>query len=227
MDEGRSEAQKKNNPDYPYNLNLDLIVGLPDFAFLDDPYIRTNDDLLRVRVHSKEVRYGTEDETSPLTSFFAQSDVLANYKCRKDVEIFPGIFTLRQPTQLEIETTGKRPLYSTKSEGPMGSYPFPPVCDKYNERFKDDPNAGFKISAVVYDSGERPVGEGHCMLKKSVDRVITNSENCGFRFWLEQNREVTLRFHGKHLANIAEYYQKTAELLTQATVVEKSRNMAR
>lgn len=91
LDENRTEAQKRENTDYPYNLNLDFSVGLPIFELTPNTRDIPRDDVLHVRVSAGEVRFGTGTDTSPHDTFFAQHQQRTEYSCRKDTEVFQAL----------------------------------------------------------------------------------------------------------------------------------------
>ena len=122
MDEDRSEQQKKDNPDYPYNLNMSFALGMPGFRIENDPK-----DKLEVFVSWPSEEYGTGRFDEKIDSFSARVDNWANYKCRRAVEVGPGVFALRQPTEGEIAVMAE--TYGTDRHYGKSRYSFPVECD--------------------------------------------------------------------------------------------------
>ena len=171
-DEGRNAQEKKNNPDYPYNTDFSLIVGLPDVKFVQDPHAAPSDHTLRVSVSSPILPYGRGkfDGRAPLT-FSAQHDLKANFNCRKDTEVGPGVFRLRAPTDAEIAKMGE--VYGTDPYREPSRHFFPPKCGSVNVFGRE------RDLYAVYDAADKPIGHGRCsVLKNPIPRPVRSGFGC-------------------------------------------------
>jgi len=212
-DEGRTEQEKKDNPDFPYNTKFSFIVELPGFEYIQDPYEGALDDNLRVSVYSRILPYGTGkfDGRAPL-AFSAQHDLKANFNCRKDTEVGPGVFRLRKPNDAEIRAMGE--AHGTDPRREPSKYFFPPKCGSENVYGRE------RDLFAVYDAAQRPIGHGRCsQLKRS------QSSDCTFWFWLPLDRELQFHLSGKYVPQLQSIYARVSELLLNATDRAKSSNL--
>jgi hypothetical protein len=222
LDENRTEAQKRENTDYPYNLNLDFSVGLPIFELTPNTRDIPRDDVLHVRVSAGEVRFGTGTDTSPHDTFFAQHQQRTEYSCRKDTEVFPGIVSLREPSTQEIEKLGKKPLYSARSDSAIRYYPFPPSCTQLRLRHREEPHGYMFRPFAVYDDADAPLGYGQCPLTNTQPQDFKDEWLCSFWFWIPQERVVMMTFSAKYLGNIKSLHTRVIDLLIESTDHDKS-----
>ena len=209
MDEGRTEQQKKDNPDYPYNASFSLIVGLPDFDFVQDPYEGSLQDNLRVAIAARVLPYGTgKFRGRPDLTFSSQHDLKANFNCRKDEQVGPGVFRLRPPDQGEIRKLRAR----YDPDRAPGKYFLPPRCESRNVYGRP------RHHYAVYDASNRPIGLGTCSLLRQADTVTT----CTFRFWMRLDRELQFSLSGPHVPQLQSIHARITDLLLNATNRGKS-----
>lgn len=217
-DEDRTEEQKKDNPDYPYNLSFTMIVGLPDFAFVQDPYEGPRKDNLRVRIDSPIVPYGTgKFEGGAGLAFSARHDLKANFNCRKDAEVGPGVFRLRAPGDDEIREMGET-FGSDPSRGPSRFF-FPPKCSSVSLLGQK------REQFAVYDAAGNPTGHGTCTQPVETNTGPDASTSCVFWFWLPLERELQLSLSDEHVPQLQSIYTQLSDLLLSATDRAKSTNL--
>jgi hypothetical protein len=214
MDEGRTEEQKRENPDYPYNLNFAMIIGLPDFDIVEDPFEGSLKDVLDVSVDAPIFRFGSGGfDGPPDGSFSRRHDLLANYNCRKDKEMGPGVFWLRQPSESEVremaEIHGSDPLRG------LSQYFTPPECYLSSAR----------QAFAVYDQSDLPIGYGDCRLQPGSRDVLSDDDYCAFWFWLPVERKIQFQLRGKYVPQLQSIYEHVAGLLLEATDYNKSLNI--
>jgi len=213
MDEDRTEQQKKDNPDYPYNTQFSFIVGLPEFEFVQDPYEGSLTDNLRVSVASRILRYGTgKFEGRADLTFSSQHDLKANFNCRKAAEIGPGVFRLRKPTDAEVRQMGE--TYGTDPHRPPSKYFFPPKCGSV------DLYGNPRDLYAVYDHTNRPIGHGRCSASKQ-----SAPSKCTFWFWMQFDKELQFSLSAAHVPQLQSIYTQVTDLLLTATDTAKSRNL--
>ncbi|HKL46642.1 MAG TPA: hypothetical protein VJ906_10430 [Roseovarius sp.] len=217
-DEGRTAQQKKDNPDYPYNLSFTMIVLLPDFAFVQEPYEGSRKDNLRVRIDSPIVPYGSgRFEGGAGLAFSARHDLKANFNCRKDTEIGPGVFRLRDPNEDEIREMGD--IYGTDPRRGPSRFFFPPRCTGESLQ-------GHRLEQVaVYDAAGNPTGHGTCTHPLETDTNPDAYTSCVFWFWLPLERELQLSLSGEHVPQLQSIHTRLADLIWHATDHGKSTNL--
>jgi len=218
MDEDRTEQQKKDNPDYPYNRSFSMIVGLPDFEFVQDPYEGSLKDNLRVQIDSTIVPYGSgRFEGGAGLAFSARHDLKTNFNCRKEAEIGPGVFRLRDPNDEEIREMGE--IYGTDPRRGPSRFFFPPECNSVGllgqrrEQF------------AVYDGAGKPTGHGTCTHPLETNTDPDAYASCVFWFWLSLERELQLSLSGEHVPQLQSIHTRLADLISSATDRAKSSNL--
>lgn len=213
-DEGRSEDQMRENPEYPYNLSFSIMAGLPDLEFVEDPFAGSLQDIVRLRINAPEITFGEGKFVGQgVSAFSAFHDVLANYNCRRDFAVGPGVFWLRQPTAQEVNDMGK--LYGVDPRNGQSQYFFPPECNLRTDA----------QTFAVYDEALKPIGYGDCRLRSAEANFLGETDQCSFWFWIPWERKIQVQLSGEFVPQLQFIYGDLLELLTDATDVEKSINM--
>jgi len=188
-----------------YNISLDFMIRLPDFTDVTGEYPSLKDDTLKVDLRYQYKEYGSGSYQKRGNSFSSRHDQNTNLECRKDKEILPGLFQLREPTEAEHQLIREEYGSEARRFFTDGCRLDDPKDKKYS----------------VYDVSEGPSGMGNCR------RYKASSEwgDCSFRFWLPQNRMAVYHFSEEYLTQIHVIHTYVVDLLTEATDREKSINM--
>ncbi|KPN62635.1 hypothetical protein SAMN04488527_1762 [Aliiroseovarius crassostreae] len=198
------------DPAWKNNWNLTLIMRMPDFGPLIDPFGEQRSvDKIRVALTAPEVEYGTGRVQAPgmdhAMSFSSVRDRMVNIDCRKGPLIAPGLVSLRNATPSEQSETRR----SLEQEfGPDSKYLL-----TFDGECPWRPN-GYEAFALLGASGEI-LGTGDCQTEP-LDRPY-----CSFFVWLPENRIAQLRFDAKYLVQTREIYQRVVEIIAQATSVRR------
>lgn len=199
---------RKLNPAFQYNRDITIIVTLPDFGFVEQPFGGPRNDQLDVHWTGEEVKYGTGVYQKAGSSFSSHHDAYTNFDCRKDKEIFSGLYKLRDPTDAEIQAM--RDKYGPRE------YFYDDVCGVTDPMF---------THYSVYDTSGRPIGRGDCYPLKKLDESYGEKGQCTFRFWQPQSREISYSFRKQYLPQIHDIHAGVVDLISAATDEQKSINM--
>ena len=200
--------KKPPGPQFLYNRDIRFVVTLPDFTYLTDSYSRSRSDLLKVHWTGEEVKYGMGTYQEHDSSFSSRHDAYTNFDCRKDEEVIPGLFKLRDPTDAEIQAM--RDKYGPRE------YFYDDVCGVTDPMF---------THYSVYDTSGRPIGRGDCYPLKKLDESYGEKGQCTFRFWQPQSREISYSFRKQYLPQIHDIHAGVVDLISAATDEQKSINM--
>ena len=200
--EGQGEIINENLKPFEgiYNHNLYFYMMLPEFSMEQRRNSYEELNLLRVSLSAIEDKYVSEVGKTQTSGFFIRQDVYTNRECRKETEIIPGLFKLRDPSASE-----KKVMYEVYGE---------------EARYYDERGCGASDPTVTdysfYTPSGRPIGTGNCYHR--------GKELCFFYVWLPYSRTAHYSFHRKYLMQIHDIHQSVINLLETVTDTEKSRN---
>lgn len=188
---------------------LNLYLKLPNLEPLKDRFIRTSPNVLNIYfgVGSFNI-YGTDTGVfKPGGGGFANTHkIQTEIKCRKDQEIAPNLFRLRDATLTEKKAYGNK--YKNMWDDKC-------ISSRFSKRSE----------YALYGEADKRIGYGGCNFDPQKTNEFTKSHSCSFFIWLEQERRVQYSFHASHLKNLPEIYKKTVKFLNEATILEKSTNL--
>ena len=186
-----------------------LHLRLPNLEPLKEPFVWTFPNILRIYFSSSSFEeYGTNSDVfKPGGGGFANSHkIQTEIRCKKDEEIAPNLFMLRDATLAEKQAYGNKYKYVWDDK-----------C--ISSRF------GKRGEYALYGEAGKRIGYGNCNFDPAQIKEFSKTHNCSFFIWLEQERKVQYSFHASHLRSLPEIYKMTAQFLNDATVLEKSTNL--
>lgn len=211
----RDPEDKGIDPPFMYNYSIAFQFTWPEFGYLADHRTVERNKSLDVSLTARKVDYGTGSYDTSFGArnfdFSAGFDQNTNYRCRLDQEIAPGVFTLREPTNAEMEE-----MHRDLGENEQRARPLVPGYDGgcYTATFDE-------LQYAIYDDDGGPIGAGRCsyLLDERGDG------QCSTRFWLPQNRVVSVSFHEDNLLKATDIYARVTAFFDEITDQEKSINM--
>ncbi|WP_141137925.1 hypothetical protein [Actibacterium lipolyticum] len=216
-DEGRTARQIEENPDYPYNLNFSFVLKLPELDFMPEPFEEARYDRAMITVHAGQEPYGSGAfEGSLENPFSVKHDLRANYNCRRDALVGPGVYALRSTTEAEGAEMARR--FKDQIQPAVLRRFSPPECNR--------PLSGaLRQEYAIYDKQGRGVGLGSCVALKNSDLQIGPKGTCNFRFWLPIDREISFGLRAEFVPNLQSVYARALEILREATDETRSVNI--
>lgn len=216
-DEGRTAKQIAKNPNYPYNLNFSFVLVLPQLEFLPEPFEEVRYDRAMITVHAGHEPYGSGGFEGTLEyTFSAKQDLRANYNCRPDRLVGPGVYALRGTT--EAEATEMVQQYKDQIQASVLRWFSPPECNR--------PLSGaLRQEYAIYDKQGRGVGFGSCVALKGSDPKIGPRGTCDFRFWLPNERVFSVGLRSEHVPIAQSLYLRVVDILKDATDAAASKNV--
>jgi len=204
--EQRTEFERRNLKPFAgvYNYDLHFYVNLPEFTLVKSRDSYDDINLLEVALNASEIKYGeygVDSNKKQTSSFSSRHDLSTKRRCRKDTEIIPGLFSLRDPSASEIQA-----MYDEYGEDARH---YVTGCGSFNPKVTD---------YSFNDPSGRSWGTGYCRNQ--------NVRECTFRVWLPYSRTAIYRFNHKYLTQIHDIHQGVINLLKTATDFEKSRNIS-
>ncbi|MEO9518494.1 MAG: hypothetical protein ABJH45_11165 [Paracoccaceae bacterium] len=215
-DEDRTARQMEENPDYPYNLNFSFVLKLPELDFMAEPFGEVRFDSAMVTVQAGQEPYGPGAFKGGLEyTFSVKQDLRANYNCRRDALVGPGVYALRSTTDAEATEMAQR--FEDQIPPSILRRFSPPECNR--------PLSGaLRQEYAIYDEQGRGVGIGSCVALKSSDLQIDPQGPCDFRFWLPINREFSVGLRSEYVPVVQSLYLRVVDILKDATDITASHN---
>ena len=187
--------------------NLLVYLKIPETNLLKVEADRRHDDVLHLFLNGKY-----QDYDSYSNIHYSRNEI----ECRKDIEIVPGLFKLRDMTEDERKLVPKQ--YSSFKN----NFCLPQNRPHINETGlinDSDSKTFFNIGKppsvdrfLLYD-GNISIGDGRCRISKN-----GNPANCTFTIWLPKERYALLQFTNTHLEQLPLIYKKIVKLINHATV---------
>ncbi|WP_299693546.1 hypothetical protein [uncultured Tateyamaria sp.] len=215
-DEGRTARQIEENPNYPYNLNFSFVLKLPGLDFMPSPFEEVRYDRAMITVHAGQEPYGSGAFEGGLENpFSVKHDLRANYNCRRDAMVGPGVYALRSTTEAEAAEMVLR--FKDRIQPAVLRRFSPPECNR--------PLSGaLRQEYAIYDKRGHGVGFGTCVALKSSDLQIGPKGTCNFRFWLPIDREFSVGLRSEYVPVVQSLYLRVVDILKDATDTTESKN---
>jgi len=172
--------------------DLWIFLKAPELEFLPKDGDRFGDETVTVIF-----RANYEDYDSYSSTHFRNNEI----QCRKDVEILPGFFKLRDMNEEERKEVPEE--YSSFNDSYCLSQNNPKrntgtgLIDGSGNRLNFSISGSSRVDRFALYDGNRPIGEGSCIL--SADG---SPNNCSFHFWLPQERRVSVQFKSNYTTEI-------------------------
>lgn len=188
--------------------NLWIFLKAPELEFLPKDGDRFGDETVTVIF-----RANYEDYESYSKTHFRNNEI----ECRKDVEILPGFFKLRDMTEDERKEVPEE--YSSFSNSYCLSQNNPKrntgtgLIDGSGNRLNFSISGSSRVDRFALYDDDRSIGEGRCLL--SADG---SPNNCRFNFWLPQERRVSATFKSNYTSEIIQIYRKISTYVDQVSI---------
>ena len=184
------------------NLGAVNISG-PEEDTLGDFYMRITSTL---KPYSGVITRGTMEQKA-VENYQLSLDRHINWFCRKQTEVHPGVFLLRDPMEQEYLEMQE----ALSAEGDEKIY------RRGCSRVK-----GERSQYGLYLTPDFPIGKGSCGSRSGTD---SQPQSCMFSIWVEPGVVIVMRFKDDELENFIPIYWEMTKFFADHTVFEKSKNV--